>query len=131
MTWLKWKLHHSVDHINIIHVMFLHLGQSRATVLGNHLDVFYQLMQFSQTLVKNSDVVVLHKEMSDSVKSEWTKMLETVQKINKKRQTDDKIGENHAFELLFLHVGLQLFTEPEGAIESLQVSLSCCFQKLF
>ena len=97
------------------------LGQSRAAVLGNHLDVFYQLIQYSQTLLDNSDVVVLHEEMPNSVKSEWTRMLETVQKINKKRQSDEKIGENHAFELLFLHVGLQLFTETDGAIESLQV----------
>ena len=100
-------------------------------MLGNHLDVFYQLIQYSQTLLDNSEVVVLHEEMPASVKSEWTKMLETVQKINKKRQSDEKIGENHAFELLFLHVGLQLFTEPDGAIESLQVSVSLLFELLF
>ena len=40
------------------------------------------------------------------------------------RQMDDKIRENHAFELLFLHVGLQLFTDAESAIESLQVGLN-------
>ena len=97
-------------------------GQSRAKVLGNHLDVFYQLIQYSQTLIENTEVVTLYKEMPDIVKSEWTKVLESVQKINKKRKSDDKIGENHAFELLFLHVGLQLFTEPDSAIESLQVS---------
>ena len=41
--------------------------------------------------------------------------------IFEQRQSDDKIRENHAFELLFLHVGLQLFTDAEGAVESLQV----------
>ena len=37
------------------------------------------------------------------------------------RQSDEKVGEKHAFELLFLHAGLELFSDTEGATESLQV----------
>ena len=40
------------------------------------------------------------------------------------RQSDEKVGEKHAFELLFLHAGLELFSDTEGATESLQVGVS-------
>ena len=52
----------------------------------------------------------------------WNLMLAVVEKLRKKMKPDKSASAVPAFQLLFLHVGLQMFSETQQAVEILDVS---------
>ena len=52
----------------------------------------------------------------------WDKMIVDVEKIQKKRVKKSGMSSGLPFQLLFLHVGLQMLSEPQKSVEILEVS---------
>lgn len=106
-------------------------GQSRLVQLNERLDLIYELVQYTDRLMANTEHVCLVSKdvrLQVQIKEEWKKLTDVLKIIDKKRKLCEKVEDSHMFELLFIYTGLQLFTDTEAAIESLK-DLPVCYQK--
>ncbi|XP_013379455.1 myb-binding protein 1A-like protein isoform X2 [Lingula anatina] len=93
-----------------------------------YIEISYQLVLYAKKVLANSSSVVPVKPFSEQVLLSWQKMSEEVEKIHKKTQKCSKLGEEHAFELLFVHLGLQLLVDEEAVSDVLK-DLHICYEK--
>ncbi|XP_074641701.1 myb-binding protein 1A-like protein [Tubulanus polymorphus] len=107
-----------------------HQGEGQLKHFTNNMENLFDIIQYGQELLDSSKIVSLRKQWSDEAKEEWQNMYKAVQKIIGKVEHDKSINDNHAFGMLFLHLGLQLLTDEQHAIDGLQ-DLHICYQKAF
>lgn len=91
--------------------------------LGDLRTVLTSLVAYINETVFESSQVKLRTPLDDATKEAWVKM----QKLVKKLQKDSKVGEkiNAVFHIMDLHMGLQLFSDPEMAISAINELHSC------
>ena len=67
-------------------------------------------LEYTNDLLSDSKIATPLYPLSDNTMSVWKKLFETVQKLGKDNKKESKV-----FQLLFTHMGFQLFIDPEGA----------------
>ncbi|XP_045173852.2 myb-binding protein 1A-like protein [Mercenaria mercenaria] len=104
------------------------IGVPKATNLNQHIDLLYGLSKYVQELLHAGDCVQLIKtDYQSEIVEEWNKLTDVISTINKKRNPEE-ILDCHAFELLFIYFGLQMFEDPQNLQESL-LDLYVCYKK--
>ncbi|KAL4223558.1 Myb-binding protein 1A [Mactra antiquata] len=104
------------------------IGVPKLRNMNEHLDVLYQLAVYVGKLLESTKYVELVKsDVSEQIVKEWKKLSETILSIHTKKSLDE-ITDSHAFELLFICCGLQLFTDTDNVQETLQ-DLYVCYKK--
>ncbi|XP_071945191.1 myb-binding protein 1A-like protein [Antedon mediterranea] len=106
-------------------------GQNQRTLgMTSGGDLWVKLIvQYAQQLV-TSPHVTFRIEFTSEMKSAWEKMLSSVADVESKMESKRNITAGSAFQLLFLHVGLQIFMEPSNAVDLVE-ELSNCYKKAF
>ncbi|XP_070572411.1 myb-binding protein 1A-like protein [Ptychodera flava] len=84
----------------------------------------YEVVMFAVQLLKSEHCHPVSK-LSDKMMESWNMMLAAVRKIQKRTSKDSSLSEGYAFQLLYLHIGLQLFTEPKQALGILEDLHGC------
>ncbi|XP_033114198.1 myb-binding protein 1A-like protein [Anneissia japonica] len=91
-------------------------------------DLWVKLVaQYAQQLLSSPNVTC-RIEFTPEMTTAWEKMLSSVADIQKKIESKKNLAAASAFQLLFLHVGLQMFTEPTTSTDLLE-ELSNCYKK--
>ncbi|XP_064612586.1 myb-binding protein 1A-like protein [Liolophura sinensis] len=99
--------------------------KSQRRDLSTYLQVLYKLTRYAQSLLA-ADAVSTVKELPEQVVEELEMALDTVQKIQAKKTSSTP--DSQAFQMLYLHLSLQLLAEPKDALEILK-DLHICFEK--
>ncbi|XP_038056310.1 myb-binding protein 1A-like protein isoform X2 [Patiria miniata] len=88
----------------------------------------YVIVKYAQELL-NSPNVDCCVTFQDEAQAAWNEMLSVVEKLRKKSKPGNKTqSASPAFQLLFLHVGLQMFSETQQAVDILQ-DLHGCYER--
>jgi len=96
-------------------VFYRGLDSTCKTLIDN-INVVHSLMRRAVTLVNQGAEPL--KPFKDSSRAAWDKVVETVSKLGKDWK-ENSTKETGVFLLLFSHIGLQLFCEPEMAVDVL------------
>ncbi|XP_072048043.1 myb-binding protein 1A-like protein isoform X2 [Amphiura filiformis] len=83
------------------------------------------LMRYTQQLLQSASVDFA-VEFTEQVQAEWDKMYALVEKIEKKKSKKSAVGV--PFQLLFIHVGLQMLSDPKQSVEILE-DLHGCYDR--
>nr|XP_002731208.1 PREDICTED: myb-binding protein 1A-like protein-like [Saccoglossus kowalevskii] len=84
----------------------------------------YRVVMFVEQLLTNEHVDQV-EPFSTEVRECWDGIITAVQKLHKKTSKDKKLSEAYAFQLLYLHIGLQLFTDSTQAMDIVQELHDC------
>ncbi|XP_077995887.1 myb-binding protein 1A-like protein [Glandiceps talaboti] len=84
----------------------------------------YDIVMYIQQLLTSKHVQIVN-DLTEDVMDSWNRMLSSVVKIRQKVSKDKSFLEGYAFQLLYLHIGLQLFTEAKQAMDILEDLHSC------
>ncbi|XP_022103736.1 myb-binding protein 1A-like protein isoform X2 [Acanthaster planci] len=87
----------------------------------------YVIVTYAQALLNSPDVNRAIT-FSDEAQGAWAEMLSVVDKLRKKSKLAKSPSAGPAFQLLFLHVGLQMFSETQQAVDILQ-DLHGCYER--
>ncbi|XP_071790358.1 myb-binding protein 1A-like protein [Asterias amurensis] len=87
----------------------------------------YVIVKYAQELLV-SPKVECAVEFNGEAAEAWNLMLAVVEKLRKKMKPDKSASAVPAFQLLFLHVGLQMFSETQQAVEILD-DLHGCYDR--
>ena len=79
--------------------------EAMCTILTSTLD-------YANDLMKDSQIATPLYPLEENTKKVWKKIHKTVKKLEKENRKESKV-----FQLLFTHMGFQLFLDPEGAQE--------------
>ncbi|KAJ8044184.1 Myb-binding protein 1A [Holothuria leucospilota] len=85
------------------------------------------LVEYAQVLLSDESISCV-KSFTEEVRHSWDDMMSTVKKIKKNFSEGASSMAGMGFQLLFLHIGLHTFNEPEQCAEILQ-DLQTCFQR--
>lgn len=89
----------------------------------------YEVVQHAKKLLDDEKYKVVSDQWTDEAASAFKKAVKLVEKIQKKRRkSGDVRQEDKVFEMLFCHMALHLFVEPEQAIETL-TELKACYER--
>ncbi|KAK3803908.1 hypothetical protein RRG08_059773 [Elysia crispata] len=100
--------------------------QNKSERDSHFLQLLFVLCQYSQELLSCESVNTV-KEWSETMQEEWSKLYNSVCKINESVETESK-NRNHAFQLLLMYLGIQMFTDYKTASEMLQ-DVYVCYEK--
>lgn len=84
--------------------------------LVDNVNLVHALLQHAQQLLEKQGVP--QKTMKEDCKEAWAKVVSTVGKLGK-RWKEKATKETGVFLMFFSHIGLQLFIQPEMAIDVL------------
>lgn len=73
-----------------------------------------------------SKMIQLRSPLSDTVSDAWKRVIDLIEKLEKNTKKSEALP---IFHTMNLHMGLQLFSEPEMAIMSIN-ELQCCYERL-
>lgn len=73
-----------------------------------------------------SKVIQLRSPLNDTVSDAWKRVIDLIEKLEKNTKKSEALP---IFHTMNLHMGLQLFSEPEMAIMSIN-ELQCCYERL-
>ncbi|CAH1800733.1 unnamed protein product [Owenia fusiformis] len=90
-----------------------------------YINLLYQLLNSVNSLFNDVKMAEPVKALNEEEKSSWTNLIEKVSEIHKGNHEASKMNKGHAFELLFLHLGLQLLSEPQSVIDILEDLYEC------
>lgn len=118
---LLFKSLNSISTMNTSH-------QKKSDRDSHFLEILFALCQYIQELL-TSDSVKPIMEWSESMQEDWTKLFNTVFKINK-AQADDIVlkNKNSAFQLLLMYLGVQVFNDYKTTSE-MQQDVLVCYEK--
>lgn len=88
----------------------------------------YNVVQHAKELLADEKNKVASDKWTDEAASTFKKVIKLVGKIQKKREREQICEEDEVFEMLFCHMALQLFVEPEEAADILK-ELETCYKK--
>ncbi len=95
----------------------------KAKSLESVASILMQVMSYASTLLSAGDTVAKPlNPLTGPAAEAWTKMVKTVEGINSIKKED------RVFQLLLVHIGFQLFSDPAAAIELLD-DLHVCYDK--
>ncbi|XP_030847614.1 myb-binding protein 1A-like protein isoform X2 [Strongylocentrotus purpuratus] len=98
-------------------------GRNMGTTSSGELWVSL-LGHYAQDLL-TCESVSCNAEFPGKAQDAWSTMMESVAAIQKKSTAGSAMSSGLAFQLLFLHVGLQMFSEPKQSADILQDLQSC------
>jgi len=73
-----------------------------------------------------SNVIRLRSPLNDAASDAWKKVIGLIEKLEKNTKNSEALP---IFHTMNLHMGLQLFSDPEMAITSIN-ELQCCYERL-
>lgn len=73
-----------------------------------------------------SNRIQLRSPLNDAASDAWKKMINLIEKLEKNTKNSEALP---IFHTMNLHMGLQLFSDPEMAIMSIN-ELQCCYERL-
>lgn len=73
-----------------------------------------------------SNVIQLRSPLNDAASDAWKKVINLIEKLEKNTKNSEALP---IFHTMNLHMGLQLFSDPEMAIMSIN-ELQCCYERL-
>ncbi|XP_072164198.1 myb-binding protein 1A-like protein [Diadema setosum] len=85
------------------------------------------LGHYAQDLLSSSSVTCC-VQFPEKAKDAWASMMKSVKAIQQKSTKSGALSSGLAFQLLFLHVGLQMFSEPKQSADILQ-DLQTCYER--
>ncbi|KAL3856389.1 hypothetical protein ACJMK2_011156 [Sinanodonta woodiana] len=110
------------------HASFHASGVSKTTQINRFLNSTHEIFKYALLLLEKSEFVRPDEAFSDQVSEEWNNLVSIIRKVDKKRQKNEKTGQDHAFELLFLYMAFQLLMSPNEALDVLS-DLHVCYEK--
>lgn len=90
----------------------------------------YKIVLHAKKLLESDEHKVVSEMWTDKTEKAFRSAVKVIEKIQKKGKKRDEGSnqEDKVFELLFCHMALQLFTEPEQVVDILQ-ELKACYEK--
>ncbi|KAK3609784.1 hypothetical protein CHS0354_022644 [Potamilus streckersoni] len=110
------------------HASFHASGVSKASQINRFLNTAYDIFEYTLLLLEKSEFVRPDEAFSDQVSEKWNNLVSIIRKVDKKRKKNERMGQDHAFELLFLYMAFQLFMSQKEAIDVLG-DLHVCYEK--
>ncbi|XP_071110984.1 uncharacterized protein [Haliotis cracherodii] len=103
---------------------------SRAEHFQSYVGLVYEVVKYTDTLIKSPDSVTLQLEtgLQEEILEIWEEVVKIAAQIEKKRKKEKSISHHDAFLMLFTYVGLLLFSEPESVVTVME-DLRVCYEK--
>ncbi|KAI0226759.1 Myb-binding protein 1A-like protein [Lamellibrachia satsuma] len=95
-----------------------------------YIEVLHGLVKYAQTLLDNPQVAAPVKDFNEETREQWYKVVQVLSKIKAKQDKEKRMNEGRAFQLLYLHLGLQLFTHQRETLDVLK-DLHGCYERAF
>ncbi|XP_041349197.1 myb-binding protein 1A-like protein [Gigantopelta aegis] len=95
-----------------------------------YLHLLYEVIQYADKLMKSPDVVSMKNPFTEDIQEEWDKVIDVVNKMesSRKGKESSSVGLKEAFELLYMFLALQMFTEADSVIPLL-MDVHVCYKK--
>lgn len=109
---------------------FADCNSGKLSCIRTFIDLLYQLSSYIQSLLNNSHhILLIRNHLSEKDLKIWNKIQLNVSKLHSVEEKSE-LSAREAFELLFLHQGLMLFTDKKRSKEDFS-EIHACYKRAF